>query len=549
MKNDKKTILTIILVLIIMAVIGVSYAFFSYSKTGEKNQQLILGDIWLNYTGSNTLEISDATPNGAYSTSENGYFEFTISGMNDYTEKDIYYDINLVRGAVPTGKSEEDRISDEYLMFKLVEVNNNVETELFTDKTYSDLTNQRVYVATVPKNTTQGYSKTYRLYIAISSDLIIGNVSSAHYTPDEWANAFASISVKVTGDFEEKSVDSNGNTGISTLIASAVPYATASASNFTGGLVAINGTEGDDYGTLYNENNASHTIREYRYSGPTVNNYVFFDTDGDSLEDDNEIWRIVGMFKNSSGEWNLKLMRNTKLTSAELPSTYTYSGTSFTIEYHITGYAYWNSTKTGTNYNDWTTAGLQYWLNGTDSYYGTLSNGAQALIDTSYIYYLGNVTNYGNNADDTTITSYTNERKNAVCGSGITSNTHTNNCDIWYGNKATWNGKVALLYPSDYGYSASSSYWSGTTLYNYNSAARDTSWMYATANHTTSEWMLSPSSNDSYYAARWDTSGFVGLNRVNYNAYGVRPVLNLKFTATIDTNHQGDENDPYILGQ
>ena len=198
MKNDKKTILAIILVLIIMAVIGVSYAFFSYSKTGEKNQQLILGDIWLNYTGSNTLEISDATPNGAYSTSENGYFEFTISGMNDYTEKDIYYDINLVKGGVPTGKSEDDRIPDEYLMFKLVEVNNNVETELFTDKTYSDLTNQRVYVATVPKNTTQGYSKTYRLYIAISSDLIIGNVSSAHYTPDEWANAFASISVKVT---------------------------------------------------------------------------------------------------------------------------------------------------------------------------------------------------------------------------------------------------------------------------------------------------------------------------------------------------------------
>jgi len=302
----------------------------------------------------------------------------------------------------------------------------------------------------------------------------------------------------------------------------------------TGGLIAINTS-----GTLYD---GTGTIREYRYSGATANNYIKFNN--------GEMWRIVGMFKNSSGDWNLKLMRNTMLTSAELPSTYTYSGTSYTIENGTTGYVYWNYSGTTDN-NDWTTAGLQYYLNGTDGYFGTLSSGAQALVDTSYTYYLGN---YGWNVD-TAISSYTSERGSTVCSSSVTSNTHNNNCNIWYGNKATWskstnsnaNG-IALLYPSDYGYSASSSYWGSPTLVDWSSTQGNTSWMYATANHTTYEWMLSPSSDGSYYAARWDSSGFVGYYYV-YNGYGggARPVLNLLSTAEIDTNHTGSSSDPYVL--
>ena len=523
MKRNKKIILPIVIIFILVAIIGISYAIYVFQYESS-DAQLIAGDIYLNYTGSNTIELQDAIPGSEY----NNYFEFTISGVNDYKDKDIYYDINLVKGAVPTGKSEDYRIPDEYLKFKLVEVNNSIETELFTDKTYEDLTNQRVYVATVPKNTTQGYSKTYRLYMAISDTLIIGNVSSAIYTPDEWLNAFATISVKVTGDFEEKSMVPLTST--ENIISKVVSYSDANASSFTGGLVAINTS-----GTLYNETDASQAIREYRYSGPVVNNYVFFDTDGDSVKDDNEIWRIVGMFKNSAGEWNLKLMRNTMLTSAELPSTYTYNGTSYTIEYNTTGYAYWNSTNTATNYNDWTTAGLQYYLNGTDGYFGTLSSGAQALVDTSYTYYLGNF----NYETATAISGYTDERDAS---------------NIWSGNQATWskstntnaNG-IALLYPSDYGYSASSSYWSDPTLYNYETGPMDTSWMFKTANHTTNEWMLSPSSGDSSSAARWYTTGYVDLGIVDDFNYGVRPVLNLKSTATIDTNHEGTEADPYIL--
>ena len=70
--------------------------------------------------------------------------------------------------------------------------------------------------------------------------------------------------------------------------------------------------------------------------------------------------------------------------------------------------------------------------------------------------------------------------------------------------------------------------------------------MYATANHTTSEWMLSPSSLYSYSAAYWSASGYVGDYDVN-GYFGARPVLNLLSTAEIDTNHTGSSSDPYQL--
>ena len=198
------------------------------------------------------------------------------------------------------------------------------------------------------------------------------NTSSTDTTSCTWYDAVSGSQttggiITESGDYYVHVSDIAGNIGHSSVVSislglSASEFATKNYG--TGGLIAVNTS-----GTLYS---GSGTIREYRYSGTSVNNYIYFDTDGDNVKDSNETWRIVGIFKNSSGEWNLKLMRNTVLTSAELPSTYTYGGTSFTIENGTTGYVYWNTTPTGRNENDWTTAGLQYYLNGTNGYFGTL---------------------------------------------------------------------------------------------------------------------------------------------------------------------------------
>ena len=133
------------------------------------------------------------------------YFEFTIDGKNTYTEQDIWYEIVLSYGDSHATRTE--RIRDDLLKFRLVEVVDGEEQELFTNRSYNDLTNKRVWVDTIPKNTTNEVVHIYRLYMWISEETLIGNTSDADYDIDTWNNeVYASIKVNVTGDFNEKEV-------------------------------------------------------------------------------------------------------------------------------------------------------------------------------------------------------------------------------------------------------------------------------------------------------------------------------------------------------
>ncbi len=207
MNSKKKKILIITLVLVLLiGIVGITYAVFSYSQTGL-NQELVTGDIYMHYKESNTLTLENALPSSTYD--PNNYFEFQIVGKNTNTKYDIYYDINLNRGLVPTGKLEANRILDKFLKFRLVEVVGNTEQEKFTNRSYSDLSSaKRIYVETINKNTTSEITKTYRLYMWISNDVVIGNTENPDkdYDISTWNNLFGSIRVSVTGDFTEKVV-------------------------------------------------------------------------------------------------------------------------------------------------------------------------------------------------------------------------------------------------------------------------------------------------------------------------------------------------------
>ena len=202
MKNKKELIILGIVTLVLIVTLGVTYAIFTFSKTSVKSE-LIAGDIYMQYKETKELSVENAMP------SENEiagkYFEFKIKGKNTTTNKDIWYEIVLNRGNIPTGKEESNRIQDKFLKFKLVEVENNVEGDnLLTASSYNDIRNKRIYVATIPKNTTSEIEHTYRLYMWISNSVGIG--TNTDYTISEWNNLFASVMVNVTGDFEEKEI-------------------------------------------------------------------------------------------------------------------------------------------------------------------------------------------------------------------------------------------------------------------------------------------------------------------------------------------------------
>ena len=93
------------------------------------------------------------------------------------------------------------------------------------------------------------------------------------------------------------------------------------------------------------------------------------------------------------------------------------------------------------NVNDWSTASLQTTLNG-DYYNGTYATGA-FKNDSTRNAIESVVWNLGGTADDYTTSS-----------NGLASHWYgyERGTTVYSGRPTTWTGKIALMYPSDYGY-------------------------------------------------------------------------------------------------
>ena len=199
-QKNKIIFLSSLIIGVLTLTLGVTFAIFTFNKTST-NSKLIVGDIYMHYNETNQISLENAMPSDTYNSTN--YFEFTIDGKNTTTNKDIWYEIVLTHG--DNHATRTTRIRDDLLKFRLVEVKGGVETVVVDNQSYSDLTSKRIWVNTIPKNTSSDILYTYRLYMWISNDTIIGNVNQ-DYTMEEWDDVYASIKVNVTGDFNEKDV-------------------------------------------------------------------------------------------------------------------------------------------------------------------------------------------------------------------------------------------------------------------------------------------------------------------------------------------------------
>ena len=206
MNNKRKIAIGSLLGILLIGIFGVTYAVYSYSLLGENNK-LIAGDIYMHYKESNTLTLSNAMPSSTYD--PNNYFEFTIDGKNTNTKYDIYYDITLNYGDEIADSNRNIRIKDELLKFRLTEIIDGDEQEIFTNRSYINLNGERIYKNTIEANTSNEIMHRYRLYFWISDTTIIGNTSNADYSMEDWNKVYGSVKVTVTGDFTEKSVKDN----------------------------------------------------------------------------------------------------------------------------------------------------------------------------------------------------------------------------------------------------------------------------------------------------------------------------------------------------
>ena len=143
MKNRKKYLILILVTVLLITVIGISYAAFNYVGTGQKANTITTGAISMTYTEStnsialsNALPTTDATGKKRKNTGE--YFDFTVkSSIRGNT--DINYEI--------AAKEESgNTFSGKNIKYYLTKVNSDgTETEVMAPRTYYEEPSGNVY--------------------------------------------------------------------------------------------------------------------------------------------------------------------------------------------------------------------------------------------------------------------------------------------------------------------------------------------------------------------------------------------------------------------
>ena len=223
-----------------------------------------------------------------------------------------------------------------------------------------------------------------------------------------------------------------------------------------------------------------------RYRGASPKNYVTFS---------DEVWRIIGVFNGK-----LKIVRNERIKNTEDAS-------------HVDTFL-WSSQ----NENDWHTASLQTYLNGT--YYSTLNTTSQNMIAEEK-YNLGGIKSDVISRKET----YELERRTTV----------------YEGRPTEWVGKIGLMYLSDYEYATQED--CALLESNYaNSLCKDNNWLF-TNNYV---WTLTPLSTSSSYAVYIGNNGAIHSYHVGKDWRTIYPVLYLKSNTKI-TAGDGTSSNPYLL--
>ena len=279
-----------------------------------------------------------------------------------------------------------------------------------------------------------------------------------------------------------------------------------------------------------------------RYYGASPNNYIYFNCSDYSNQTSStcETWRIIGVF-----DGKLKIMRNESIGTYSWDNKNTSTGA-----------------ESDSGKNDWTTARLMKLLNPSD-YYTVDSNDNGLGQSLYYNSTSGKCYSGQNNATvdcDFTSTGIKNDiTRNMIAetiyylGGWDTSQIYSNliygyerGTTVYTGRLPTWTGKIALAYPSDYGYAADLNQCKDAILFEY-SICTSNNWMEAILGASSSGWLLTPES--SYSGQAWGvfSDGTVFSHNDAYNALGAVPVLSLSSELVIESSGDGSSSNPYKL--
>ena len=492
-ESKKLTIITIATVIILVIIFaGVTYAFFTANNPEGSTAQIIseTGRMLITYNDGtdNIVPVTNIQPSNAILVNKT----FTLTGSNTTVGTSSSDGLSM---PYKVGVKYTSTFSDGMMHYYIKEVNrptnSNVTTNYVitpeTGKTEDDYKNQTVPGNDTYTGYTHGTFKNGKKY----TEMVTGVFPALKTDQTIKFNLIIQFPDNNENQDSEKGKIFNGKV--------VVNYEPENISTYLTKLDKTeNGLEIDDT-----------TDKNLRYVGALPKNYLKFN---------DEIWRIIGIFNVYNNDTNkteklIKIIRNESL-----------------------GFYSWDTSSSkndGYGINEWSQAYLMTELNndyldtsktsGTTTWY----NGGNSEKNGSYDYskniksgYIDKIVNVRWNLGGAT---YGASAKNYYIAERGT--THISNPSDGIMRTDFWNGKVGLMYPSDYGYASTD-----TTCREQLSSnnCKNNNWLFNGA----SQWTLSSYSSYAYYVFGVSSSGYVDYYFA-HNYFEVRPALFLKSDVVI----------------
>ena len=207
--SSKQVVLSIVCVaILVVAVVGVSFAFFTYTRTGGQDNIINTGQLIFAFKdGSNTINLTDQFPiadsAGLALSGKNNVCNFTISGTT--TGGVINYTVYGVQG-----NASEDK--DKTVRFKDTEIKANMSATTPAGYTFTSATGASAAktiealkssgkilfgTGTVTSAATASSVATFTLKMWVSDAVTISDTAAATYTPANYGKLYYTMKIVV----------------------------------------------------------------------------------------------------------------------------------------------------------------------------------------------------------------------------------------------------------------------------------------------------------------------------------------------------------------
>ena len=512
MKKKQKKVMIYTLIVSLICVVGVSYAFFTAGMSSETSTTVRAdaGTMKITYNGGKDINLAGIYPKDDVWATKT----ITVTG-NNTTDAEMYYKLTLVVDS-NTFKT------DDPLQYELVSTNTSTNGEIIPNISKTDITGTSIELGSGHFVKANNAKHTYLLKIYYPKKATSQNANQG---------AAFSAYVEITSA-KAPTVSTLAQTILAKNEVKA-PITTPGAAISTASEALLASAE-DDYGT------------SYYFRGAVTNNYVEFA---------NKCWRIVRV----GGDGSVKLiLHNDNTAKAANPCSSANNSTSAAFA-RYTGTTY--KSAFNANYNDNAYVGFKYGTVGASDYASAHANTNKSTILTNLeTWYTNNLAAYESVIDDNV---WCNDKTNVTDTSydpwSITPNGKGYAKNVTYygatqrlvgtsgsaggtGPSLKCNGelskitsKVGLITADELAFAGYAIGTGNTTTYLQENAT-DTYW-----------WSLSPNYFFGSDARVWYVgggSGIFGSNLVS-NTYGVRPSISLKSTTNV--TGEGTSSSPFII--